>query len=84
MNAVQQGMMSWGDRMLTFTGKPRADMYRHLADSLIQVDSYSFLFSVEPGWSKEMMSLEALVSGLTMVAAASIFRYVTCLPFLCK
>ena len=25
---VRQGMMAWGDRMLRFTGKPRADMYK--------------------------------------------------------
>ncbi|CAK9061196.1 unnamed protein product [Durusdinium trenchii] len=25
---ILDGMMSWGDRMLKFTGKPRADMYR--------------------------------------------------------
>ena len=24
---IRKGMMDWGDRMLTFTGKPRADMY---------------------------------------------------------
>lgn len=27
-SGILDGMMSWGDRMLTFTGKPRADMYR--------------------------------------------------------
>lgn len=25
---INDGMMAWGDRMLKFTGKPRADMYR--------------------------------------------------------
>ena len=25
---INDGMMAWGDRMLRFTGKPRADMYR--------------------------------------------------------
>ena len=25
---INDGMMAWGDRMLRFTGKPRANMYR--------------------------------------------------------
>ena len=28
-------MMAWGDRMLKFTGKPRADMYTDLTHSTI-------------------------------------------------
>lgn len=32
---INDGMMSWGDRMLKFTGKPRADMYRDLTHSSI-------------------------------------------------
>ena len=32
---INAGMMAWGDRMLKFTGKPRADMYTDLPHSTI-------------------------------------------------
>lgn len=32
---INDGMMAWGDRMLRFTGKPRADMYRDTTHSTI-------------------------------------------------
>merc|ERR1712096_66123 len=32
---INAGMMAWGDRMLKFTGKPRADMYTDLTHSTI-------------------------------------------------
>jgi hypothetical protein len=32
---VNEGMMGWGDRMLKFTDKPRADMYKDLTHSTI-------------------------------------------------
>merc|ERR1719445_679068 len=32
---INNGMMAWGDRMLKYTGKPRADMYRDVTHSTI-------------------------------------------------
>ena len=32
---INSGMMAWGDRMLKFTGKPRANMYKDLTHSTI-------------------------------------------------
>jgi hypothetical protein len=32
---INAGMMAWGDRMLKFTGKPRADMYKDITHSTI-------------------------------------------------
>ena len=32
---INDGMMAWGDRMLRFTGKPRANMYRDAVHSKI-------------------------------------------------
>ena len=32
---INDGFMAWGDRMLKFTGKPRADMYRDVTHSTI-------------------------------------------------
>ena len=32
---INAGMMAWGDSMLKYTGKPRADMYRDLTHSTI-------------------------------------------------
>ena len=32
---INQGMMDWGDRMLRFTGKPRANMYRDATHATI-------------------------------------------------
>jgi hypothetical protein len=32
---INDGMLSWGDRVLKFTGKPRADMYRDVTHSSI-------------------------------------------------
>ena len=32
---INDGMMAWGDRMLKYTGKPRANMYHDLTHSTI-------------------------------------------------
>lgn len=34
-HGINAGMMAWGDRMLTFTGKKRADMYAFLRAALL-------------------------------------------------
>jgi hypothetical protein len=32
---INDGMMAWGDRMLKYTGKPRANMYKDVTHSTI-------------------------------------------------
>ena len=34
-NGINDGMMAWGDRMLKYTGKPRADKFRDTTHSTI-------------------------------------------------
>jgi hypothetical protein len=34
-SGINDGMQAWGDRMLKFTGKPRADMYKDQTHSTI-------------------------------------------------